>query len=70
MTLDANILGPLDEAGEISLGLNVTTDSKVTRILLEQRALDELRATLGTTAACNNLLSNFLGLYIEIKLEL
>ena len=42
LTLDANVLGPLDEASEISLGLNVTTNSKVTSILLEQRALDLL----------------------------
>ena len=50
LTLDADVLGPLDEAGEISLGLDVTTDSKVTSILLEKRALDLLRATLSATA--------------------
>ena len=40
LTLDADVLGPLDEAGEISLGLDVATDSKVTSILLEQGALN------------------------------
>ena len=35
LTLNANVFGPLDEACEISLGLDVTTDSKVTSILLE-----------------------------------
>lgn len=42
LTLDANVLWPLDEASEISLWLDVSTDSKVTRILLEQRALNLL----------------------------
>lgn len=39
LTLDADVLGPLDEAGEISLGLDVTSNSKVTSILLEEGAL-------------------------------
>ena len=42
LTLDANVFWPLDEASEISLWLDVTTDSKVTSILLEQRALNLL----------------------------
>lgn len=40
LALDADVLGPLDEAGQVSLGLDVTTDSKVTSILLEEGALD------------------------------
>ena len=40
LTLDADVFGPLNEASEISLGLDVTTDSKVTSILLEQGALN------------------------------
>lgn len=40
LTLDADVFGPLDEASEISLGLDVATDSKVTSILLEQGALN------------------------------
>ena len=59
LTLDADVLGPLDEAGEISLGLDVTTDSKVTSILLEERALNLLGATLGATAL-NDFLANLL----------
>ena len=35
LTLDANVLRPLDETSEVSLGLNVSTDSKVTWVLLE-----------------------------------
>jgi hypothetical protein len=42
LTLDANVFWPLDEASEISLGLDVSTDSKVTRILLKQGALNLL----------------------------
>lgn len=40
LTLDADVFGPLNEASEISLGLDVATDSKVTSILLEQGALN------------------------------
>jgi hypothetical protein len=56
LTLDANVFGPLDEATEISLGLNVSTDSKVARILLEQGA-NSLGSSLGTSAGGNNLLT-------------
>jgi hypothetical protein len=35
LTLDTNVLRPLDETSEVSLGLDVSTDSKVTWILLE-----------------------------------
>lgn len=39
MSLDTDVLGPLYETGEVSLGLDVSTDSKVTSILLEEGAL-------------------------------
>lgn len=42
LTLDANIFRPSDEAGEISLWLNVSSDSKVASVLLEQWALTSL----------------------------
>lgn len=42
LTLDANIFRPPDEAGEISLWLNVSSDSKVASVLLEQWALTSL----------------------------
>ena len=61
LTLDANVFGPLDEASEVPLGLDVATDSKVTRILLEQSALVLAGTTLGATAG-DNLLANFLSL--------
>lgn len=64
LTLDADVFGPLDEASEISHGLDVATDSKVTRILLEQRALD----LLGTAStASNNLLALSDFLHLNIK---
>ena len=65
LTLDANVFGPLDEASEISLGLDVATDSKVTSILLEQGALN-LLGCASTTG--NNLLalSDFLHLNTEV----
>jgi hypothetical protein len=39
LTLNTNVFGPSDEASEISLWLNVSSDSKVSGILLEQWAL-------------------------------
>ncbi len=69
LTLDANVLWPLDEASEISLGLDVTANSKVTSFLLEKRALNSLRPGLSTTAGSNNLLANLLDLYHEIDVR-
>ena len=43
LSLNADILGPLDETGEVSHGLDVTTDSIVTSILLEHGPLHCLR---------------------------
>jgi hypothetical protein len=37
LTLNSNILRPFHETGKISNGLNVTTNSEVTGILLEKR---------------------------------
>lgn len=64
LTLDADVLGPLDEASEISLWLDVSTDSKVTSVLLEQWALNLLLTCLGASARRHDLLalSNFLHL--------
>jgi len=53
LTLVTDVLGPLDEASQVSLRLDVTTDSIVTSILLEQGALHCLRAL----AAGNDLLA-------------
>lgn len=42
LTLNSNVFWPSNEASEISLGLDVSTDSKVTSILLEQGAYGTL----------------------------
>lgn len=39
LALNSNILGPLNEASEVSLGLDVSPDSKVAWVLFEQRIL-------------------------------
>lgn len=39
LSLEANVLRPLDEAGEVLSWLDVTTDSKVAGALLEQTSL-------------------------------
>lgn len=61
MTLVTDVLGPLDEASQVSLRLDVTADSKVTSILLEQGALH----CLGALAAGNDLLA--LGYLLDLS---
>jgi hypothetical protein len=39
LALKTDILGPLDETGEVALGLDVLTDTEVTGTLLEERVL-------------------------------
>lgn len=37
LSLNADVFGPFDETGEVTDGLDITTDSEVFRRLLEQR---------------------------------
>lgn len=39
LALQADIFGPLDEAGQVALGLDVLTDTEVTGALLDERVL-------------------------------
>ncbi len=39
LSLNADVLGPLDEAGKVADGLDVTADSEVLGRLLEERVL-------------------------------
>lgn len=62
LSLNADVLGPLDKASQVTDGLDVTTDTEVLRGLLEERALrvDSFRV------ADNDLsLSSFLNLIIK-----
>lgn len=43
LSLEADILGPLNHTGDISLGLDVLADTEVSDSLLEQRVLDIVR---------------------------
>lgn len=36
LSLDANVARPFDEAGEVTLGLDVTSKSEVSSVLLEE----------------------------------
>jgi hypothetical protein len=47
LSLDSDVLGPSDESGEISLGLDVTSNSEVSGGLLEKRVLFSGGATGG-----------------------
>ena len=38
LSLDADVARPFDEAGEVTLGLDVSSKSEILDILLEQRA--------------------------------
>ena len=57
LSLDSDVLWPLDETGEVSLWLDVTSESEVPGPLLEERALSR---TTGGSAALR--LDNFLSL--------
>lgn len=41
LALEADIFGPLDEAGQVALGLDVLTDTEVTGALLDERVLTD-----------------------------
>lgn len=45
LALEAHILGPLDEAGQVARGLDVLADTEVTGALLEERVLVILLAS-------------------------
>jgi len=63
LALNSNILGPLDETSEVSLGLDVSPDSKVAWVLFEQRILfaGARCGTLITNEHCS--FSRFFDLY-------
>jgi len=48
LALNSNVFWPLDESREVSLWLDVSTDSKVTSILCEQWTLHALVASLSS----------------------
>lgn len=56
LSLDSDVLGPFDESGEISLGLDVASNSEVSGALLEEGVL----LGSGTTGLDDSLLSLFL----------
>ena len=64
LSLDADILGPLDETGEVANWLDVTTDSEVLGALLEE-ALSSI-FSLGVSRNSNFLsLRSFLNLILN-----
>lgn len=54
LSLNADVLRPFDETSKVTFGLNITSDSEVTRVLGEQRTLIIL---LGSSIADDDLLS-------------
>jgi len=57
LSLDTNVLGPLHKASQVSLWLDVSSNSKVTRALREQRTLGTVTTAASTTGAHDNLLA-------------
>jgi len=49
LSLNSNIFWPLDKASEISLGLDVSSNSEISWVLGEQRALDSLVGSFGSS---------------------
>ena len=64
LSLDSDVFWPFDETGEVSLWLNVTSESEVLGPLLEERALSRT-ATVSATLR----LDNFLSLYSFLHLH-
>ena len=54
LALDAHVPGPADEAGEVALGLDVSTEAEVLGLLLEEGVLD-----FGGARARHHLLLSF-----------
>ena len=64
LSLDADVLGPFDETGEVASWLDVTTDSEVAGVLGEEGAL---LVVLGGTGADNDFLSLYSFLYLILN---
>ena len=60
LALKTDILGPLDETGEVTLGLDVLADTEVTGALLQERVLIPLALLKGTGRWCQLTLAAFL----------
>jgi len=61
LALKANIFGPLDEAGQVSLVLNVLTDTEVLGVRLEERVLLDLARGLRAEGGGSGLLAGGFG---------
>jgi len=68
LALKTDVFGPFEETGQVGLGLNVLTDSKVFRPRLEERVFGGLGLTLGEGCGCGFLTGLFYGLVIETML--
>jgi hypothetical protein len=64
LSLDADVLGPLDEAGQVASGLDVATNAEVLGGLLEERALGVSRLSV---ADHDLSLSSFLNLITRVS---
>lgn len=67
LALEADVLGPLDEAGEVLLGGDVTTNAEGLGASLEEGVLGGLLGDLGAVRGRSGLLglgSGGLGLYV------
>ena len=58
LSLDSDVFWPFDETGEVSLWLNITSESEVSGSLLEEGAATNVSAgSWGTWLSLNDLLS-------------
>ena len=58
LSLDADVLWPLDESSEVALWLDVASETEVSWVLLEERPRTGSRAT-SSSLGFNDLLSSF-----------
>lgn len=59
LSLESDVSGPSDESGEVSLGLDITTDSEASGLSLEEGVL-----LLFSLLGLSNLLGSFRHLYL------
>ena len=65
LSLDSDVLRPFDETGEVSLWLNVTSESEVSDSLLEEGALSRA-SSCSVALGLDNLLSLSSFLHLQI----
>jgi hypothetical protein len=66
LSLDSDISWPLHKSSQVTLGLNISTDSEVSWVLGEEGILSSLLRLLGSSGCCHDLA--YLGKFLDLAL--